>query len=371
MSPQSAAGELASFMAVSLPKDASPQLKTPYEAIALAVHAGMLASGFRLIGLGEDLNITQSENGDAQPLPAEWNASTSHAFRYAHSQSSMVYIVKVNRLGGKAVVDGLALGDDKRATFDITALDYISPSALPATPVTPETTTEAAREALQQIFISPARLADLNSQLNLNIIQKLAPGLKKDGYEVSPEDYNEAVRPQPWSSNPPRPDPLADPAPARPTPFADPRVPPRNPYPSGLEPPGFEDEYEILQMPGRGQPLPRNPLSIGDDDLYPAGMGPNDPFRPTGPRGFPGRGGGGGMHPTFDDPLFQGRGSGGYGDLQVPPGARYDPVQPGDPRSSMGLGRRGPQGGPFGGPGFGGPGFGGQGGNPFGGGDFI
>ena len=51
------AGSLALFMATSLPRDVSPQIKTPYDAIALAVHAGMIAVGFRLIGLGEDHKI--------------------------------------------------------------------------------------------------------------------------------------------------------------------------------------------------------------------------------------------------------------------------------------------------------------------------
>jgi hypothetical protein len=51
------AGSLALFMATSLPKGEGPQLKNTTEAVALAVHAGMLAVGFRLIGLGEDERI--------------------------------------------------------------------------------------------------------------------------------------------------------------------------------------------------------------------------------------------------------------------------------------------------------------------------
>ncbi len=51
------AGSLGLFMASSLPKSEGPQLKNSTEAIALAVHAGMLAVGFRLIGLGEDERI--------------------------------------------------------------------------------------------------------------------------------------------------------------------------------------------------------------------------------------------------------------------------------------------------------------------------
>ena len=51
------AGSLATFMASSLPKDVTPQLRNPFDAIALAVHAGMLAVGFRLVGLGEDHRV--------------------------------------------------------------------------------------------------------------------------------------------------------------------------------------------------------------------------------------------------------------------------------------------------------------------------
>ena len=43
----------------------------------------------------------------------------------------MEYLVKVNRLGGKAVVLALALGDDKTTNFDVTVKDYLSESSLP------------------------------------------------------------------------------------------------------------------------------------------------------------------------------------------------------------------------------------------------
>jgi hypothetical protein len=52
-----AAGSLSLFMATSLPKEATTPFKNPYDAIALAVHAGMIAVGFRLVGLGEDHRI--------------------------------------------------------------------------------------------------------------------------------------------------------------------------------------------------------------------------------------------------------------------------------------------------------------------------
>lgn len=52
-----AAPSLSKYIAASLPKNAEPQLKSPTDAIAVAVHAGMLAVGFRLVGLGEDHKI--------------------------------------------------------------------------------------------------------------------------------------------------------------------------------------------------------------------------------------------------------------------------------------------------------------------------
>ena len=41
-------------MVASLPKEASPQLRDPYDAVAILSHACMIAVGFRLEGLGED-----------------------------------------------------------------------------------------------------------------------------------------------------------------------------------------------------------------------------------------------------------------------------------------------------------------------------
>ncbi|PYI02448.1 hypothetical protein BO78DRAFT_400478 [Aspergillus sclerotiicarbonarius CBS 121057] len=327
-------------------------LKTPYEAIALVGHAAMTAVGFRLVGLGEDHKLeNQSENPS---LPAEWNANTAFAFRYAHSQSSMQYLLKVSRLGNNAVIFALALGDDRTTSFDLPVKDYVSESALPLS------STADLQAALSEAFISPARLRDLIGLFKISVIQKLAPGLYKEGYEDSSSQAQETVRER-QLERPPRHDPLRDdpmPQPARPYPFDDPlAVPPRRPIPAGdFPPPGFEDEFEI-QRPPRGYPAGmggRNPLSIGDRDLYPAGLGPNDPLRGGIGPGLGGVGGGG-MHPTFDDPLFGGPRGQGY-DPQAPPGSRYDPVGPGQ-GAPFGRGQ-----GPYGGRGFGG-GFGGFGGD--------
>ncbi|BAE60374.1 unnamed protein product [Aspergillus oryzae RIB40] len=327
-------------------------LKTPYEAVALIGHACMLAVNFRLVGLGEEHTIEGSSENPT--LPPGWNANDTVSFRYAHSQSSMQYLLKVSRIGNNALIFALALGDDKTTSFDIPVKDFISASALPAS------SSSQSNATLSEVFISTPRLNDLIGLFKINVIQKLAPGIYKEGYEAT----SQSVREQP-QERPPRRDPLRDdqiPQPARPYPFDDPLATrPRRPVPPGdFAPPGFEDEYEI-QRPPRGIPLGmggRNPLNIGDRDLYPPGLGPHDPLRGGIGPGL-GGGGGGGMHPTFDDPLFGGPQGGGY-DPQAPPGARYDPVGPGF-GAPFGRGR-GPSGGrgAGGGGGFGGFGFGGD-----------
>ncbi|KAL9120426.1 MAG: hypothetical protein Q9187_003019 [Circinaria calcarea] len=360
-------------MASSLPKTADPQLRNPYDAVALLMHACMIAVGFRLVGLGEDHKIeARSEAEDVQPLPEEWNATktSDYAFRYAHIQSSLQYLVKVSRLGTKAVVNGMGLGDDKVHSFDVKIRDFLSESSFPFT-LSPDTSTENSSSPLTNLFISEGRITDLASLLKLQIIQKLAPSLRKEGYEDSPHTPTQETRQpapgrereEPTHNN--LPDERLAPY-AQPRPFDDPlAAQPRRPYPAGdFPPPGFEDEYEINRPPGQGNiGNGRRPLNIGERDLYPPGLGPHDPLRGGGygPRGEIG---GGGMHPTFDDPLFGGdRGLGGY-DGRAPPGARYDPIGPGDGPPNLRGGPRFP-GGPTGG-------FGGT--NPFGrfgGNDFI
>jgi len=324
-------------------------VKSPCEAVALIGHSCMISVGFRLIGLGEEgCVVSLDPSANVTILPKEWNAQSTSTFRYAHSQSSMEYLLKLNRLGNNVVVQALAIGDDRTTTFDLLAKDYISLSALPLT------VSKDNIQAFRDTFISTSRLEDLISLFQINVIQKLAPGIYKEGYDATDREDSERRR----TVDRPRHDPLRDdsqPIPARPYPFDDPlALPPRRPIPLGdFPPPGFEDEYEINRPP-RGYPPyfgGFNPPGFGDRDLYPPGLGPRDPLRGTlGPSR------GGGMHPTFDDPLFAGQGGQRGYDPQIPPGARYDPVGPGDGRTyGPDRGRPG-WGGGFGGPrgGFGG-----------------
>ena len=275
----------------------------------------------------DNIAEASSEPEEAGALPRQWNASTSgdYAFRYAHSQSSLQYLIKMSRLGGKMVINGMGIGDDKVRSTDVLVKDFVSESSLPHT--LPSDSLHEGALSIRKVFISSGRMTDAACLLKLNIIQKLAPGLRKENYEdsahaashhqASEEPRNARQQPLPDREGDPAAqyDPLRDdrlPPRAQPQPFHDPlAAAPRRPYPAGdFPPPGFEDEYEVNRPLRGGIGGERRPLNIGERDLYPQGLGPHDPLR-GGPGGF--GPGGGGMHPTFDDPLFGGRDSGGAG----------------------------------------------------------
>lgn len=287
-------------------------------------------------------------NIDATVLPKEWNAhSNSYSFRYAPSESSTEYILKVNRLGNNVVIMGLA-GENKATSFDLAVNDYVSANAFPLS------LTSDAVTKLRECFLSPARLEDVISLFKVHVIQKFQP------QRAFKEATREPERKQTQPEGPPRHDPLRDdqaPPPARPYPFDDPlAAAPRQPGPAGdFAPPGFEDEFEMnrpprgIVPPFGGGGAPRS----GQQDLYPQGLGPYDPLR--GSFGPGGGGGSGGMYPTPDDPMFGGSGRQGGYNPRAPPGSRYDPVGPWDtPPSGQGRGPGGSGSGPGG---FGGGGI--------------
>ena len=153
-------------MADALPtharEDTNSDLSSSYEAIALFAHACMTAVGFRFLGFGEGQKMEEECQRLAPRLPTKWNSSFgSHAFLYAHSQSSMQYVVKVDRLGGKAEVRGIGLGDERISRFEVTAKDYVSSAALPLRiPMTAngEEDRRDLESKLKDVFISPSRI---------------------------------------------------------------------------------------------------------------------------------------------------------------------------------------------------------------------
>lgn len=371
LSPSAILQQMAEALPTHSQGDNTSDLSSSHEALALFAHACMTSLGFRLLGFDEE-KLDEARCHELAPrLPPNWNASfNTYAFVYAHQQSALRFVIRTDRMGGKAEIRGLGIHDDRIARVELTIKDFVSNAALPVRITVTADGEDRSNlpQTLQNVFISQSRIEDLANLIKINIVQKLMPSLQKEGYEESPDDRAARDDADEAGRRPPRQPVMPDPhpQPAQPYPFNDPLNPPhRNPVPAGdFPPPGFEDPYDI-NRPVRSPLQPgRSPFgNIGADDLNPPGLGPHDPLRPgmgIG-GGLPRPGGNRGMHPTFDDPLFGGLGGNeGEFDPQVPPGARYDPLGPGGhPR----LGGRRPGGGGSGA--FDG-GFGG-----FGGGDII
>ncbi|KAK1707895.1 PI31 proteasome regulator N-terminal-domain-containing protein [Colletotrichum lupini] len=366
LTSQSVLQQMAEALPTHSKGDTTSDISSGYELAALLTHACMASLKFRLLGFDEEKRIEEEVQSLAPRLPASWNAGYgSLRFVYAHKQSSMTSIIRISKVGGKVEISGLAVGHDVIHRFEITTKDVINNAKLPLRITLTEDGSEDRSdlvEKLKEAFASESAVTKLIDQFKTEIIQKLIPKLQVEGYEESPDDRDAAENAQregrAQAGRPGRPAPGDLPDPARPYPVNDPLAqPPRRPIPAGdFPPPGFEDEYEINRPP-RPLGVPgRSPYNIGHDDLNPPGLGPNDPLRASfiGGGGLPRPGGGGGMHPTFDDPLFGGpgaQGGGGY-DPQAPPGARWDPLGPGGmPRHGGGRGN------PFGGSGGFGGGF--------------
>lgn len=313
-----------SALVATLPNILPPSkksLQSSQDAIAALVHSALTIIGFRLLGVDEsspDRTFVQNQ------LPEEWNlhGPGSYVFRYKHEQSSLEFLVKVSKLGSRIVIYAIALEvrkllnvkgrlfkvhiqTDKTASLDIRTDEFVSPAFFPH-----EITSTS--EPVVHGFISSNRIADFMSQFQLMIIQKLMPGLQKEGYVEQAADSSTTTGQGPSQ---PR-----NPPPARP----EPATPPYGP-----------DRFSPLQVP------PRNPLEIGRSDLEPF---PRNPFAP--PSLFPGSEGDGMFmgpnHPIFG-PGLGGRGGrgpwGGDGYLPpmgAPPGARFDPVGP-FPRNGRGM----------------------------------
>lgn len=192
---------------------------------------------------------------------------------------------------------------DKSASLDVSTNDFTSPSFYPYDASRPDA------QPLVHGFISSNRIADFVSQLKLKIVQKLMPGLRKEGYIEETEEVSTSAVPP---ANPPQ-----APVPAR---------------PRAVTPPFPEDIPDYF-------PRPYNPLEVGRSDLDPFGA---DRFSP--PSLFPR--GGDGMYVGPNHPIFGARGRipdslrgpwGGDGYLPpmgAPPGARFDPVGP-DPNHPL------------------------------------
>ena len=223
------------------------------------------------------------------------------------------------------------LQDNKTATYEVPTSDFTSPSFWPY----PSDPSSSLPEPLVNGFISSSRLRDFVLAYKQLIVQKLVPGLRKEGYQEAPVEAEGSGSGSRNTTDAQRQG-EGDRRPYHPGDPVGPRAPNRPPY---------FDEPDDPSMPNIGG---RNPLIIGDRDLDPLGGSPlampprfgGGSFGPPPLFGGAGRGDtGGGMFVGPDHPMFRDRfqpggamGPGvGRGNLPlgaVPPGARFDPIGP-------------------------------------------
>lgn len=99
-SPLTAPALLASLP--SLVETAStPMLASPVEALTLLLHATHVALGFRLA------SVSATGGSEGNQLASE--ALKKGEIEYKHAQSSLQFVVRVGKLGGRAVVDAMAV----------------------------------------------------------------------------------------------------------------------------------------------------------------------------------------------------------------------------------------------------------------------
>ena len=95
---------LLSILPSLLPSDGK-RLTSPTAALAALAHSIMTALEFRLVAIDDD---SASTHADSNTLPAQWSTNASAlTLRYKHSQSSLEFVIKVSRLGGRTVFNAI------------------------------------------------------------------------------------------------------------------------------------------------------------------------------------------------------------------------------------------------------------------------
>lgn len=86
----------------------SKTLVSPHDAIASLLHTIFSAVAFRLIGIDESSSLAVIENNI---LPEGWNKNGPgyYTFRYRHDQSSLEFVLKVSKLGGRTLINAIAI----------------------------------------------------------------------------------------------------------------------------------------------------------------------------------------------------------------------------------------------------------------------
>ena len=181
-----------------------------------------------------DQDEDQSSSSDENRLGLNWNArgEDSYVFEYRHAQSSMVFRIRVGRMGGRIQIDGMAevstlcfgggcfgplvltlSKDGAPNTISLLLTELLNPSAFPIPGSATATgsssnSSEAPAEILgfqslaryvaSRRMWSPANtwtsVTRFIDQYKRDIIAKLIPGLQVDGYSEPLAILNESAR---------------------------------------------------------------------------------------------------------------------------------------------------------------------------------
>jgi len=260
-------------------EQAKPTLSRPEDAIVLLLHLSLKRLQFRCVGTSES---SRDESVTGAFAPEGWNKSEdAYVLTYKHPKSSMHFVLKCLKMGGNLLINGIALEDNKIHSMEIDSLSY--------------TRKNPDLADYKTIFKDAGALL---RQFKANIIDKLLPGLNKEGFE-SASTTNTTTAPQ--RNEPARPRPRYDDDPLRIDPLREPSRTPNRPY----VPMGHEDLYpnvggfNIPSVPGMG---PNFGGGAGGSQ-----MGPNHPM----------------FHPDHEDDYNLPRPG-----IRPPPGARFDPFGP-------------------------------------------
>jgi len=292
-------------------EDQKIELRSGFEAVVLLLHLATKRLGFRCVGTREN---SRSEEGVDLFVPEGWNQSEDcYVFTYKHAKSSMTFVIKSLVMGQSLLINGTALEDKKVHSFEIDLLDHIRKGA--------------DMRDYNNIYKDTRELL---RSYKVNVLDKLLPGINKDGYDTSNHNQNTTQHIRDTST----PDPL--------------RVDPLRVDPLRVDPLRVDPLRDDRGYRGGGVP-PYFP--IGGGDLHPDFGGIHIPSIPGIGGGYNGGGSHvGPQHPIFGnpsrDPYYQDDNS---PLRRPPPGARFDPYGP-----PMGNHFRGPNPDDFPPPGFGG-----------------
>ncbi|KAF4986504.1 hypothetical protein FGRMN_10816, partial [Fusarium graminum] len=189
-------GGMADALPTHSPSDDSSDLASAYEVIALLIHSYLSALGFKLQGFDEDKKLPIAECDSLAPrLPSQWNSGFgSYSFFYSHKQSAMSFSIRVDRMGKKVEVRGLAVGDDNIRRFERSVSEVVDTKKLPIR-ITIRNNQEDRSdlvEKLRNVFLSEQAVVDILHDLKVNIVQKLVPKLQSDGYVETAEAESNA-----------------------------------------------------------------------------------------------------------------------------------------------------------------------------------